>query len=174
MMGSTQEAIQASASPAGSEPGRTSRAYMAYWEAKLLVPTATPERHSSQPTAFSGRREATMAPTVASITASAFPSHQSKTCAFGSERLRTKRRRLSAVSATQSVHSDQASQAATRVLSPPTARSCCLARSLTAPLYRAAVSQTLRQPLRSRAVSELPRTPYRGSSENSPSTHSGE
>src|SRR5829696_3113094 len=95
MMGSTQEAIQASASPAGSEPGRTSRAYMAYWEAKLLVPTATPERHSSQPTAFSGRREATMAPTVASITTSAFPSHQSKTCAFGSERLRTKRRRLS-------------------------------------------------------------------------------
>src|SRR5918998_613948 len=166
MMGSTQEAIQASASPAGSEPGRASRAYMAYWEAKLLVPTATPERHSSQPTAFSGRREATMAPTVASITASEFPSHQSKTCAFGSERLRTKSRRLSAVSATQSVHSDQASLAEARVLSPPAARSCCLARSLTAPLYRAAVSQTLRQPLRSRAVSELPRKFLLGTSVN--------
>ena len=51
---------------------------MAYWEVKLLVPTATPERHNSQPTGFPGLREATMAPTVASTTTSALPSHQSK------------------------------------------------------------------------------------------------
>src|ERR671913_2809 len=138
---------------------------MAYWEAKLLVPTPTPERHSSQPTAFSGRREATMAPTVASITTSAFPSHQSKTCAFGSERLRPKRRRLSAVSATQSTYSVQASRAAARRLIPPTPRSCSLAPSVTTPYYAATVSQRLRQPLRSRAVRELQRTLYRGSSE---------
>src|SRR5918998_4732016 len=112
MMGSTQEAIQASASPAGSEPGRASRAYMAYWEAKLLVPTATPERHRSQPSGFSGRREATMAPTVASITTSAFPSHQSKTWAFGWERLRARSNKLSAVKATQTAHNDHASQPA--------------------------------------------------------------
>jgi hypothetical protein len=52
---------------------------MAYWEAKLLVLVATPERHKSQPTGFSGLREATIAPTVASITIVELPSHQSKT-----------------------------------------------------------------------------------------------
>jgi hypothetical protein len=52
---------------------------MAYSEVKLLVLTATPERHKSQPTGFSGLREATMAPTVTSITIVELPSHQSKT-----------------------------------------------------------------------------------------------
>src|SRR5829696_3326053 len=66
----------------------------------------------------------------------------------------------------ESTHSDQASQAAVRVLIPPTARSCSLARSLTAPLYRAAVSQTLRQALRSRAGSQLPRIHLLGTSVN--------
>jgi hypothetical protein len=51
---------------------------MAYWEAKVLVLTARPERHKSQPTGFSGLREATIAPTVTSITVSELPSHQSK------------------------------------------------------------------------------------------------
>lgn len=51
---------------------------MAYSEAKLLVLVATPERHKSQPTGFSGLREATMAPTVTSITMVVLPSHQSK------------------------------------------------------------------------------------------------
>jgi hypothetical protein len=51
---------------------------MAYWEVKLLVLTASPERHKNQPTRFSGRREATMAPTVTSITLVVLPSHQSK------------------------------------------------------------------------------------------------
>src|SRR5215212_8668568 len=51
---------------------------MAYWDVKVLVLVATPERHKSQPTGFSGLREATMAPTVTSITIVELPSHQSK------------------------------------------------------------------------------------------------
>jgi hypothetical protein len=51
--------------------------WIAYSEAKLLVLTATPERHNNQPTGFSGRREATTAPTVTSITMVELPSHQS-------------------------------------------------------------------------------------------------
>jgi len=45
---------------------------MAYWEVKLLVLTATPESNKSQPTGFSGRREATIAPTVTSTTTSGY------------------------------------------------------------------------------------------------------
>jgi hypothetical protein len=52
---------------------------MAYWEVKVLVLVTTPDRHKSQPTGFSGLREATIAPTVTSITTSELPSHQSKT-----------------------------------------------------------------------------------------------
>src|SRR5215218_2779677 len=89
---------------------------MAYWEVKLLVPTATPDRHNSQPTGFSGLREATMAPTVASTTTSALPSHQSKTWTFGYRRMRARIRRLRPVNTTEIAHNDQASRAAARVL----------------------------------------------------------
>src|SRR5919107_3586356 len=89
---------------------------MAYWEMKVLAPTATPDRHNSQPTVFSGRREATMAPTVASITTKVLPYHHSKTGVFGWERLRTTSRALSAVSATVIAQSDQASRVAARRL----------------------------------------------------------
>src|SRR3712207_8481270 len=92
---------------------------MAYWEAKLLVLTTTPNRHTSQPTGFLGRREATMAPTVASTTTSVLPSHQSKVGVAGRELFRTIKTRLSAVSAKASVHNDQASQVAARGLIPP-------------------------------------------------------
>src|SRR3990170_2390645 len=107
---------------------------MAYWEVKVLVLVATPERHKSQPTGFSGLREATIAPTVTSITMSELPSHQSKTWVPGWERIRARRRRLSAVSATVSDHSDQASQEAVRrvILPIPLPRS--LAPSITTPL----------------------------------------
>src|SRR5215211_1746141 len=97
---------------------------MAYSDVKLLVLTAIPERHKSQPTGFSGRREATMAPTVTSITMVALPSHQSKMWVPGWERIRARRRRLSAVSATESAHSDQASQEAARRVIPPIPRPC--------------------------------------------------
>jgi hypothetical protein len=51
---------------------------MAYCEVKLPVLTATPDKHKSQPTWFSGQREATMALTVTSITTIVWPSRQSK------------------------------------------------------------------------------------------------
>src|SRR5918995_5491058 len=104
---------------------------MAYWETKVLAPTATPDRHSNQPTAFSGRREATIAPTVASITTKVLPNHHSKTGAFGCERLRTTRRALSPVRATVMVHSDQASQGAARVTILPLPRPRSLVPSVT-------------------------------------------
>src|SRR5215212_9591962 len=89
---------------------------MAYWETKVLAPTATPDRHNSQPTAFSGLREATIVPTVASITTKVLPNHHLKTGMFGWERLRTTRRALSATSATVIAQSDQASREAARGL----------------------------------------------------------
>src|SRR5215212_9190484 len=89
---------------------------MAYWEMKVLAPTATPDRHKSQPTRFSGRREATTAPTVASITTNVLPNHHSKTGVSGWERLRTTSRALSAVSTTVIAQSDQAVRVAARRL----------------------------------------------------------
>jgi hypothetical protein len=80
---------------------------MAYWKEKVLVLTPTPEKHKSQPTGFSGRREATRAPTVASITMVVLPSHQSKVGVFGWERFKKRRRRLRAVGAKTSVHNDR-------------------------------------------------------------------
>ena len=52
-------------------------------------------------------------------------------------------------SARDSATSDQASQAAARVLVPPTPLPCSFVPSVTTPLYRATVSQALRQALRS-------------------------
>src|SRR5215210_1111763 len=135
---------------------------MAYSDVKLLVLTAIPERHKSQPTGFSGLREATIAPTVASITIVELPSHQSKTWVPGWERIRARRRRLSAVSATESAHSDQASQEAVRGVIPPIPLPRSLAPSITTPLYSATVCQALRQPLRGGVVCELRRTPFIG------------
>src|SRR5215208_6634502 len=121
---------------------------MAYREVKVLVLTATPERHNSQPTGFSGRQDATMAPTVTSITTSAFPRQKVGMGAVGYRRFRTRRTRLSDVSVTEIVHSDQATQAAARRLIPPTPRCRCVASTVTTPLYRTTVSQALRQTLR--------------------------
>src|SRR5919112_5667760 len=104
---------------------------MAYSEAKVLVLAATPERHNSHPTGFSGLREATMAPTVTSITTSAFWNQKSGMGALGYRRFRTTRTRLSTVSVTVTAHSDQANQAAVRWLTPPSARSCCPVAAVT-------------------------------------------
>src|SRR5215204_1263340 len=125
---------------------------MAYWAAKLCVLMTTPDRHKSQPTGFSGRWEATIAPTLTSITTSALPSHHSKMWVPGWERIRARRRRLSAVSVMVSAHSDQASQEAARGVIPPIPRPCPFAPSVTTPLYSTIVSQALRQPLREEGV----------------------
>src|SRR5215207_4280692 len=113
---------------------------------------------------FSGRCEATRAPTTendtvqAGRTAIEGPSQARKI----SPRVRPLRRariRLATASATHSAHSDRANHAATRALILPSPRPCCsLDSSATTPLYRTTVAQALRQPLRSRAVNDLPRT----------------
>jgi hypothetical protein len=63
-----------------------------------------------------------------------------------------KDKRVSATPATNIVRespaSDQASQEAARYLIPPTPRSCSASLSITTPLYRRTVSQTLRLALR--------------------------
>src|SRR5919107_3979635 len=122
---------------------------MAYWEMKVLAPTTTPDRHNSQPTGFSGLREATIAPTVASITTNVLPNHQSKTGVFGRERLRTTRRALSAVSATVIAHSDQASREEARRL------------MMVAPSYAPHGGGAATTPRRGRAASS-PSPPLRG------------
>src|SRR5215203_2829489 len=110
---------------------------MTYREVKVLVLTNTPERHNSQPTGFSGLREATMAPTVASITTSAFPTHQLGTGMPGCLRLRTTRSRLSAVNIAVIAHNAQANEVVARTLIYP---SCDPAASTTETRARAAWS----------------------------------
>jgi hypothetical protein len=59
---------------------------------------------------------------------------------FGSERLKAKSKRLSAVSAKESAHSDQASQVAVRRLIPPTSDlRCSIVPSGTMLLYSTTV-----------------------------------
>ncbi len=87
---------------------------MAYWAPKWFMLMAKPDSSKSQPMGFWGRREATIAPTVTSMTMSVLPNHQSKMWVFGSERFRAKSTRASAVSAKESAHTDHASQAVER------------------------------------------------------------
>src|SRR5215203_6631214 len=102
---------------------------------------------------FSGRCEAINAPTTENDTvqvgrtANEGPSQARKI----SPRVRPLRRakiRLATASATHSRHSDQAIQAADRMLILPSSQSCSLAPSGTTPLYSTNVSQGLRNALR--------------------------
>src|SRR5215204_7191429 len=111
--------------------------------------------------AFSGRCEAINAPTTENDTvqvgrtAIEGPSQARKI----SPRVRPLRRariRLAAASTMHSRHSDQAIQAANRMLILPSPRPRSLDPSGTTPLYSTTVFQALRQPLRSRVWSELP------------------
>src|SRR5215204_4146081 len=135
-----------------------------------------------QPMALRGCREAMMAPTTEKVStvarlrialsSSASLPYVSSTAApnpaVRANAIPPKR------SATDSTTRDQASQEAARDLLRPAAESCPIVPSVTIPLYRTTVSQTLRHPLRSQAVRELLRTPCLRSSQNTPSTHSGE
>jgi hypothetical protein len=71
------------------------------------------------------------------------------------------------------INMDQASQETAREFIPPTSCPRCLVPSVTTPLYRATVSQTLRLPLRGRVVSGLPRTPLLGISVNKGKSKAG-
>src|SRR5215211_1245016 len=141
---------------------------MAYCALKWEMLSPRANRHSNHPTGFSGRGEATIAPTVEKNTAlSVLSSQSSKVCVCGGERFRAKSTRANPVRINESPQSDHASQEAVRVLIPPTPRSRSFVSSVTTPLYSTTVCQALRQPLRSQAVSELPRMPTRRSSQNS-------
>src|SRR5215208_7521729 len=59
----------------------------------------------------------------------------------------------------ESTPSDQASQAAVRVLIPPIPLPCVLIPAVTTPLYSGTVSQALRQTLRGEVPKEYPPAP---------------
>jgi hypothetical protein len=130
--------------------------------ARPLKPTARPMAQKSQPMVLRGCREATMAPTTEKVrtmakertTVSASP-----TLPYGSPGGVDPIVRASATppprSATESTTSDQASQAAERVLVPPTPRPCSFALSVTTPLYSTTVSQALRLTLRGKGLNDI-------------------
>ena len=60
----TQEVSQANPSPAGSDPESASKSYAAYSALKWDTPKMSPIAQNSHPMGLSGRRLATMAPTV--------------------------------------------------------------------------------------------------------------
>src|ERR671912_139038 len=134
-----KEAIK---SPAGSEPGFLSNAYVAYWLPVNLMAAAAPKAMKSQPTGLYGLREATIAPTVAKGTA------VERTRGTRATSLTGQSRNPRATIATTMVHKGHASQAARRLLLPAPRRPCPLAPSVTTPLYSTTVSQALRQTLR--------------------------
>src|SRR5215208_123678 len=75
----------------------------------------------------------------------------------GWERLKANKRRVNAKSATQSIPSDHASQAAVRRLIPPTPRPrCSLAPSVTTPLYSTPASKVFREHLYEEHILEIP------------------
>src|SRR5215207_3502659 len=118
-----------------------------------------------------GWREATIAPTTEKVSTMAEVRTKelaAPTLPYGSSRAVDRTIRANATppirSATESAHSDQASQEAARVLIPPIPRSCSLVLSVTTLLYSATVSQALRQTLRVGVLRELLRTPSMRSS----------
>src|SRR5215211_4698568 len=86
-----------------------------------------------QPMGFSGRREEIVAPTVEKdpMTRSEMMALAAPSVLFSGSGYRKPKTTVSTTSSTVSAHSDQASQAAARVLIPPTARLCSLAPSVT-------------------------------------------
>src|SRR5215211_15837 len=121
----------------------------------------------SQPMVLRGCREATMAPTTEKVSTMAKERttvSASPTLPYGSPGGVDPIVRASATpptrSATESTTSGQASQAAERVLVPPTPRPCCsLDPSVTTPLYSTTVSKALRQTLRRSFSARVSRTP---------------
>src|SRR5687767_13609648 len=101
---------------------------------------------------FSGRCEAIKAPTTENDTVSvgraAIEGPQARKISPRVRSLRRARIRLATASTTHSRQSDQAIQAADRMLIPPNPRPCSLAPSITTPLYSTTISQALRNALR--------------------------
>src|SRR5919112_2788425 len=109
-----------------------------------------------QPMGLVGSREAISAPTVGYAsestpvsTARPGPSLSSLSPGGrGTSTVKKSSKRASAMSATHTTHSDQATNAAVRGLIQLTPRFCSLAPYITTPLYSTTVSQALRQTLR--------------------------
>jgi hypothetical protein len=99
---------------------------------------------------FSGRREATTAPTVVNVKAG----KARRTIVPRLGRLRAEALKNpstpppKAANGKEIAHIDHAIQVAARRLIPSTPRPCSLAPSVTTPLYSTTVFQSLRQPLR--------------------------
>src|SRR5215208_5000277 len=130
----------------------------------LVVIHNKPSARQSQPIGFSGRLEAIRAPTSGktkkSPEASRPPVVRSPSQLLGTwaERARTNSGTLATNKATDKPHNDHASQESTRVLNSPVLRSRSLrdVLSVTTPLYKTIVYQSLRQTLRGQAVANFP------------------
>src|SRR5215208_565525 len=156
----------------------------------LVLIHKKPSARHSQPTGFSRCLEAIRAPTSEktkkSPEASRPPVVRSASQLLGTwaERASTNSGTLATNMATDKPHNDQASKESTRVLNSPVlrSRSCRDVLSVTTPLYKTIVYQTLRQTLRGQTAAdfrerrkgEVRRTRERRTSQNSPSKHSGE
>src|SRR5215212_8004027 len=104
--------------PAENVPGSVIRAYTPYSSASSPRIQSTVPKQKSQPIGFSGRREATRAPTVENARTSS-----EMTAVFWREEvgsLSEARSSVSAVASTVSTHIDQANHEAVRWLIPPT------------------------------------------------------
>src|SRR5215203_7515655 len=129
----------------------------------LVVIHKKPSARHSQPMGFSGRLEAIRAPTSGktkkSPEASKPPVVRSACQVLGTcaDRPSTSSGTLATNMATDSPHNDHASQETTRALNSPVLRSraCRDVLSVTTPLYRTIVYQSLRQPLRGQAVANF-------------------
>src|SRR5215210_9119080 len=104
---------------------------------------------------FCGRLEAIRAPTMGKarknkeITASLTEPTVNQSPENRADRTRASSTSVATNMATESAASDHASHAAARALVPPEPESCSIVPSVTTPLYRKTVSQTLRLALRS-------------------------
>src|SRR5215217_6186107 len=117
-----------------------------------------PPAQKIQPMGFSGRREATTAPTVVNVKASkARRTIVPRLGKIRAEALKTLKNPSTpppkAANGKEIAHIDHAIQVAARALIPLTSCSCSLARSVTTSLYSTTVCQALRQPLRRRRSS---------------------
>src|SRR5215208_787978 len=109
-----------------------------------------PPAQKIQPIGFSGRREATTAPTVVNVKASkARRTIVPRLGKIWAEALKNPSTPPpKAANGKEIAHIDHAIQVAARALISPTSCPCSLAPSVTTPLYSTTVCQTLRQTLR--------------------------
>jgi hypothetical protein len=156
-----KEAIK---SPAGSEPGWLSNAYVAYWLPVNLRAAAAPKAMKSQPTGLYGLREATIAPTVAKGTA------VERTRGMRAPSLTGHSRNPRPIVAMIRAHRGQASQVAARKSIPLAPRACSLAPYITITTLQGYRLPNVTTTVTRRKIRrELQRTTHVRSSKNSPS-----